>query len=128
MQAQAFAHKYPDRPRAEWALKVQKYKAPGSSTTMTVPLSDMVRGTSAAAYMVVDSLGAHFKEIIPYRFFRRACMSSCIETVQWSTSLHSDGGIACFSMAFAAVCNCPGHRDAKQHNHMTLYCMCIYRS
>jgi len=40
--AQAFAHKYPDRPRAEWALKVQKYKAPGSSTTMTVPLSDMV--------------------------------------------------------------------------------------
>eukprot|EP00878_Enallax_costatus_P012121 GHUV01012654.1.p1 GENE.GHUV01012654.1~~GHUV01012654.1.p1 ORF type:complete len:468 (+),score=166.66 GHUV01012654.1:96-1499(+) len=47
---QAFLHKYPDRPAAEWGSKVQKYKPVGSSTTVNVCLKGMVTSLSSIYY------------------------------------------------------------------------------
>jgi len=38
----AFSHKYPGRPSAEWQSKTQKYRPVGESTTIQVPLGEMV--------------------------------------------------------------------------------------
>lgn len=38
----AFARKYPNRPRSDWGRKTQKYRPPGSTSTVIIPLVQLI--------------------------------------------------------------------------------------
>ena len=45
-----FARKYPNRRPTDWQNKIQKYRQPAGSKTLSVPLGDVVRGIQAVYF------------------------------------------------------------------------------